>query len=108
MHGKSHQRTSQEDAIASSCAVAGANAAQPNIVAQVVTDPTIIDEGRLYAEAINQTRPIATPGANSLRIAEIVRDGTARPNGLTQAAAERMATSGRSLDSFINGAIPGG
>ncbi len=108
MHGKSRQRHRQEDVIASNCAVAGANAAHPNIVAQVVTDPTIIDQGHLYAEAINQTRPIATLGADSLHIVEIVRDGTARPNGLTQAVAERMTTSGRSLDSFTNGANPGG
>lgn len=108
MHGKSHQRHRQEDVIASSCAVAGANAAHPSIVAQVVTDPTIIDQGRLYAEAIRQTQPIATPGADSQHIAEMVREGTARPNGLTQAAAERMATSGRSLDSLTNGANPCG
>lgn len=107
MHDKSHQRH-RLDVIASSANVAGANVAQPNIVAQGVTDPSIIDQGRVYAEAINQTRPIATSEADSLRIAEMLRDGTAHPKGLGQVAAERMATSERSLDSFTNGANPVG
>jgi hypothetical protein len=42
------------------------------------------------------------------RIADMVREGTARPSGLAQKTAERLATSGRSLDSFISGANPGG
>lgn len=108
MHGKYHQQRHQEDVIASSCAVASANVTHPNIVAQVTTDPTTLDQGRLYAEAINQTRPLATPGADSLRLAETIRDGTARSNGLSQTTAERMATSERSLDSFISGANPSG
>ncbi|PWV64549.1 hypothetical protein [Plasticicumulans acidivorans] len=107
MHRKPKQHW-QEDAIALSSAAAGANVVHPNTVAQTVTDPAIIDRGCLYAEAINQTRPLAKPGAEALRIADMVRDGTARPHGLTQTVAERMATSGRSLDSFINGANPRG
>lgn len=89
--------------------VAAANVVHPSVAARAVTDPGVLDQGRVFTEALNQTRPIASPGsADALRIADMVRDGTARPNGLTQTTAERMATSGRSLDSFIDGANPGG
>lgn len=97
-----------KDRASSASATAAANVVHPGIATRAVTDPGALDQGRLYAEALNQTRPIASPGAQALRIAETVRDGTARPNGLTQGAAERMTVSGRSLDSFTNGANPGG
>lgn len=94
---------------ATSSAVAAANVVHPSIAVRVVTDPNVLDQGRVFAEALNQTQPISISGnADARRIAEMIRDGTARTNGLTQAAAERIATSGRSLDSFINGANPGG
>ncbi|ATB29952.1 hypothetical protein MEBOL_003407 [Melittangium boletus DSM 14713] len=100
-------RTDSTAAVGS--AVAAANVVHPIVTAGAVTDPGVLDQGRVFAEALNQTRPIAAPGsADALRIANMVRDGTARPNGLTQTAAERMVTSGRSLDSFTNGANPGG
>jgi len=88
--------------------IATASVGHPTVAARAVTDTGVLDQQRVYAEAVRQTRPIAAPGAAATRVAEVVRDGTARPNGLTQTAAERMATTGRSLDSFINGANPGG
>lgn len=106
MNGKHRQQYLQEDGLASNCAVVGANVLHPGIVEPVITDPAILDQGRLYAEALKQTRPIVEPGTATGSITKIIRDGTARPNGLTQVTAERMATSGRSLDSFIKGANP--
>lgn len=97
-----------ENTAASGSAVAAVNAVHPSVAARAVTDAGVLDQGRVYMEAVNQTRPIASSGAEALRIADMAREGTARPYGLTQTAAERMATSGRSLDSFINGANPGG
>lgn len=97
-----------ENTAASGSAVAAVNGVHPIVAARAVTDPGVLDQGRVYVEAINQTRSIASSGAEALRIADMVREGTARPNGLTQTAAERMATSVRSLDSFVNGANPGG
>lgn len=100
---------SRLESMAADCALAAANTAHPNIAVYAVTDPQVLDQGRVFTEALKQTRPIAARGgANVRRIADMVREGTARPNGLTQKAAERMVASGRSLDSFINGANPGG
>ncbi len=108
MANESKPTDPEGSATASGTAAAAANIVHPTVVARAVTDAAVLDQGRLYAEAVNQTRPLASAGAEARRLAEMVRDGTARPNGLTQAAAERMAMSGRPLDSFINGANPGG
>ncbi|MBK8997363.1 MAG: hypothetical protein IPM35_16665 [Myxococcales bacterium] len=108
MANESEPKEPADEGMVTGTTVAAANVVHPTVAVRAVIDPGVLDEGRLYAEALNQTQPIAAPGADALRIAEMVRDGTARPNGLTQNAAERMATSGRSLDSFINGANPGG
>lgn len=105
---RKRKRGHQEDAPAVASVVAAANGAHPRVAARAVTDPGVLDQGRLYREALNQTRPIASSEAEALRIADMVRNGTARPNGLTQPTAERLATFGRSLDSFTNGANPGG
>lgn len=88
--------------------IAAASAVHPNVSVRVISDPGVLDQGRLYAEAINQTRPVAAPGAEALRIAKIVCDGTARPKGITQAAAEKIVKAGRSLESFLTGANPCG
>lgn len=95
-------------AAATGSATAAANAVHPSVSLRAVNDPSVLDQGRVYAEAINQTRPIAAPGAEAVRITKIVCDGTARPNGLTQTAAEKMVTAGRPLDTFIVGANPCG
>lgn len=108
MNGKPLGPHCKNDAIAASCSVTGSISAHPNISAKIVTDPKIIDQGRLYTEALHQTRPIANSGAEAIRVAEMLRNGTARPNGLTQGTSERMAASGRTLESFVNGANPVG
>jgi hypothetical protein len=92
-----------------SSAIAAADVIHPSIVVRAVSDPKVLDQGRVFAEAVNQTRPIAAHGSTEVRlIAHMIREGTARPNGIAQATAERMATSSRPLESFINGANPAG
>ncbi|WP_026096770.1 hypothetical protein, partial [Ideonella sp. B508-1] len=108
MTTESERKEAEVDGIMAGTTTAAANVVHPTVTIRAVIDRGVLDQGRIYAEALNQTQAIAAPGADALRIAEMLRDGTARPNGLTQTAAERMATSGRSLDSFINGANPGG
>lgn len=108
MHAKPRQRHHQEYVIASSCVITGANSTHPCVAIQEVTDPTTIDRARLYAEALYQTQPIAKSESEARLIADMIRNGTARPNGLTHATAERMASSERPLNSFINGANPKG
>lgn len=108
MPNESNPEDQADGAAAAGSAVAAANAAHPSVAVRAVTDPAVVDQRHLYAEAFKQTQPIASPGADALRIADMLREGTARRNGLTQTAAERMATSGRSMDSLINGANPGG
>lgn len=108
MASESKMNDPADDGMVPGTAAAAANVAHPVVAVRAVNDAGVLDQGRVYAEALNQTRPVAAPGAEALRIAEMVRDGTARPSGLTQTAAERMATCGRSLDSFTNGANPGG
>lgn len=89
-------------------AAAAMNVVHPTVPVRAMADPAVLDQGRIYVEAINQTRPIVESGPEALRIADVVRKGTARPNGLIQTTAERMVTSGRSLDSFVDGANPRG
>lgn len=96
-----------DEAVANS-ALAAANYLHPDVVVRVVTDPSVLDQCRLYAEAIYQTLPLALPGVEARPIVDMLCQGTARPNGLTQAVAEKMTTSGRSLESLINGANPSG
>ena len=109
MHDKLKSGERADSTAAASSTVAAANALHPIVATRAVTNPRVLDQGRVYTEAFRQTRPMAAPGsADATKIADVVRDGTARSNGLTQPAAERMATSGRSLDSFVSGANPGG
>jgi hypothetical protein len=109
MPNKPKNKNFADGAVAAGSAIASAGVMHPHVVVGTVFDPEILDQGRVFAEAINQTRPIAAQGSREAgRIADMIREGTARPNGLTRTAAERMATSSRSLDSFISGVNPGG
>jgi hypothetical protein len=86
-----------------------ANVGGVKVPLRAVTDSRVLDQGRVYAEACRQTTPMADPGSpEAARIADMIRKGTARPNGVSEAVANRMATSGRTLDSFIEGANPVG
>lgn len=108
MTNKPDPKQSKDAAPAIGVAVATSDAVHPHVNARVTSDPDVLDQGRVFTEALNQTRPIARSAAEARRIAGMVCKGTARPNGLTRATAERMANSGRRLDTFISGQNPRG
>ena len=102
-------RSTSADPDGSSATVVAAGVANPQVTVAPVADPAILDQGRVFSEAIRQTQPIAHPGTEiAARIAEIVRDGSARPTGITADTAQRYVTSTKSLDSLMSGAYPAG
>jgi hypothetical protein len=93
----------------SASSVAAAGFVHPEVVVVPVTDPAVLDQARVFTEALKQTQPIAQPGsAHASVIAKTVREGTAMPRGITSGTAERYVTSPRSMDAFVNGANPRG
>jgi hypothetical protein len=102
-------QSTSADPDGSSATVVAAGVANPQVVVAPVADPAILDQGRVFSEAIRQTLPVAPPGTEiAARIAEIVRDGTARPTGITVDTAHKYVTSTKSLDSLMSGAYPAG
>lgn len=54
------------------------------IVAQPVIDAAVLGRGQVFSEALRQTAPIVQPGSsNAARISQIVKDSTARTNGIS-------------------------
>lgn len=80
----------------------------PTVIPTTVTDPVVLDQGRVFAEAVNQTRSLATGDSEMRQVASMIRRGTGQPRGVSRSAAERMATQPRSLDSFTHGPNPRG
>ena len=79
----------------------------PVVCPQDVTDPIIIDQGRVFGEAIRQTQPIATSGSpESAQVAKEVGKGTARSRGLHPETCKRQVTEGMELDNFFSGPNP--
>lgn len=71
--------------------------------------PDVLDQGRVFSEALRQTRPIAAPGTPEAgQAARAVRADTARPRGLRPETARRLVTEGRTLDQLLSGANPAG
>lgn len=95
-----------------SAAVAGTGVvtacAHPHVVPRAVTDPGVLDQGRVFAEAVNQTRPIATCDSEVRHISNVIQKGTGQSRGISQVSADRMATKARTLDSFTQGPNPRG
>jgi hypothetical protein len=109
MEKKRQHATHDHSAGAVLRSMGAANAAGPKVPVRPVTDADVLDQGRVYAEACRQTAPMAAEGsAEASQIADMIREGTARPRGVSETTATRMATSGRTLDSFIDGANPVG
>ena len=80
-----------------------------DVVAKPVTDPDVLDQGRLFDEAIRQTRPIAAPGTRDAeQAAKAVQEGTARPHGLHPETCRRLVTEGTDLEGLLSGANPEG
>lgn len=103
---------SQEKADQAPGAVARAgvipHSVHPAVAARVATDPRVLDQGRVFAEAVNQTQPLANRDSEIRQIANLVCKGTGQPRGISRAAAERMAASPRKLESFTQGPNPRG
>jgi len=78
-------------------------------VANPVTDPGILDQQKIFAEALRQTNPIATLGSRDAgQAATSIGNGTGLPNGLKPITCKQMVTNGKSLKSLIGGVNPCG
>lgn len=97
------------DSASTASAVVASGIVNPKVVATPVTDPVVLDQGRVFAEALHQTQPVAAPGTSeAVILAKTLREGSARSHGIAQSTAERYAASPRTLDSLISGANPQG
>ncbi len=87
-------------------AVGGA-ISQASASARPVTDPGLIDQARVFAEAIRQTKPLARAGTlTAEQAAKTIRDDTAHRHGLLPETAQRLATGRRDLSDFTDGPHP--
>jgi hypothetical protein len=95
------------DAISSASVTSGVS--HPHAAIRPVTDPSVLDQGRVFREAQRQTQPLYQPGSTGAKaLANTIRTGTARPQGLTPDVALRQTTSPSSLDTFTKGANSSG
>jgi hypothetical protein len=89
--------------------IAGFLPLQPNIVAVLVTDPAILDQGRVFAEAGRHAHPVAPTGSSAVeQVARALRDGTALPSGISAETATRYASEVRDVETLLKGAHPTG
>ncbi|MYC13821.1 MAG: hypothetical protein F4Y39_08860 [Gemmatimonadetes bacterium] len=95
--------------VGSATAVTPNAATAPTITPRAVTDPGVIDQGRVFSEAVHQTQPLASAGSReAAQAAQAVGDGTALQNGLRPETCERLVTNGKELGSLVSGANPNG
>ena len=108
--GKNTRRRKSGKANAPAAASSAAGVASPvDVVARPVTDPGVLEQGRLFDEAIRQTRPIAARGTRDAgQAAKAIRDGTARPRGLRPETCRRLVTGGADLEGLLSGPNPEG
>ena len=93
---------------AAAASVAGA-ASPADIQIRPVTDPIILDRGRVFSEALRQTKPLAASGTREAgQAAKAILEGTARPRGLHPDTARRLATGSIELGDLTSGANPTG
>lgn len=72
---------------------------------RAVTDPAVLDEGRVFAEAIAQTEPLARGGSReAAQTARFLRQTTARPSGLAECTSREQVVTRRSLQALVGGA----
>lgn len=110
MDSKGKQTKNAEDAPAAAASGASAGVISPvHVVAVPVVDPAVLDQGRVFSEAVRQTEPLAAAGSReAAQAAKVVGDGTALPNGLKAETCKRLVTNGKTLESFVSGANPNG
>jgi len=76
---------------------------------QQISDSTILQQGRVFAEALRQTEPLAAAGTReAAQAAAAVKDGTALPSGIRAETSSRLVTEGRTLQDMVAGANPTG
>jgi hypothetical protein len=96
------------DPVAAATSTAAATAT-PEIQVKAVTDSTVLEQGRVFAEAVRQATPFADPGTREAgQAARFGREVTARSTGLSAETAKDQVLRARSLQSFASGANPAG
>lgn len=111
---RNNRKKRRRDGDAAAAGAAGAVAAarvalSGRVEADATVAPDVLDQGRVFFEALRQTRPIAAPGTREAgQAARAVRADTARPRGLRPETARRLVTEGRALDQLLSGANPVG
>lgn len=96
-------------AIDSTSASVVTGALRQNVAKVVVTNAAVLDQSRVFSEALTQTQSLATPNTpHASRTARTIHMGTAHPRGIRPETAKRYATSHRILDTLVNGANPSG
>ena len=108
--GKNKRRRKSGKANAAAAASSAAGVASPvGVTSRPVTSPDVLEQGRLFGEAIHQTRPIAAPGTRDAgQAAKAVQEGTARRHGLRPETCRRLVTEGADLEGFLSGPNPEG
>lgn len=100
---------SNESIIGGASAVAAANSLHPQVAARPVTDPSVLDQTRVFDELLRQTQPIAQPGSETAKtLAKVISNDTARTTGLTLETAEQQVTTPRPIKTLVNGKHPTG
>ena len=108
--GKNKSRRKSREANAPAAAGSAVGVVSPtNVAARPVTAPDVLDQGRLFHDALRQTRPIAPPGTRDAeQAAKAVQEGTARPHGLRPETCRRLVTEGADLERLFSGRNPEG
>lgn len=100
-------RDGREDLGAIDASICAANMVHPAVLMRAVADPAILDQGRVFAEAMRQTQPLALTGSADVpQLVRLTCEGTANVRGMTTARAEQLITSGQSLPSLVAGKHP--
>lgn len=100
---------SNEGIVGSASTAAAVNGLHPKVVVKVVTDPSVLDQTRVFDELLRQTQPIAQPGSEAAKtLAKVISEETARSTGLTVETAEQQVTAARPIETLINGKHPTG
>ena len=108
--GKNRRRRKSGKANAAAAAGSAAGVASPvGVAARPVTSPDVLEQGRLFGEAIRQTRPVAASGTRDAgQAAKAVGEGTARRHGLHPETCRRLVTEDMDLEGLLSGPNPEG
>jgi hypothetical protein len=107
MGKKKHKSGATGSIIGSSAAASSGMAAATKITVRPVTDPGVLNQSRVFSEALRQTTPLAAPGSIEIpQIARTLADGTALRRGILPETCQRLITIGRPIESLFSGAHP--